>query len=269
MIDFPQADRQIMSRRRAEGALVVVTGASGGIGGGIMRRLLDDGWTVLAIDRTLPSAPSQNSQLQWRAVDLSQPEQIEALGKDLALQNAPIAGVVNAAGLLQDVHTLADTDHDAARTLWEVDYFACVSCTRLFAPMIAEGGGGGIVNLTSVNEHRPLPLHAYAPAKAALGAHTALAAGEYGPRLVRINAIAPGFTLTPILRQKIESGARNVDAILKATAMQRLVEIDEIADVAGFLMSDAASAITGASIPVDAGWMTSAHWMEFGAQLRN
>ena len=120
------------------------------------------------------------------------------------------------------------------------------------------------MNITSINEHRPLPLHAYAPTKVALGALTTLTSGELGRLGIRVNAIAPGFTLTPILKAKIAAGKRDVKIIESHTALGRLVEPDEIAAVTSFLMSDDASAITGASIPVDAGWLATSHWMNFG-----
>jgi NAD(P)-dependent dehydrogenase (short-subunit alcohol dehydrogenase family) len=144
-----------------------------------------------------------------------------------------------------------------------VNYFGCVACTQAFGRMMIDNGGGAIVNITSINEHRPLPLHAYAPTKVALGALTQLSAGEFGPKGIRVNAIAPGFTLTPIMREKIRTGKRDVGAIERATAMGRLIEPEEIAAVASFLLSDDSSAITGVSIPVDAGWMAATHWMNF------
>src|SRR5690606_4968706 len=119
------------------------------------------------------------------------------------------------------------------------------------------------VNITSINELRPLPLYAYAPAKAALGALTQISAGELASKNIRVNAIAPGFTRTPTLQAKIDTGKRDVAALEAATAMSRLVEIEEIASVVAFLLSDDSSAVCGASIPVDAGWLTTSHWMSF------
>jgi NAD(P)-dependent dehydrogenase (short-subunit alcohol dehydrogenase family) len=138
-----------------------------------------------------------------------------------------------------------------------------VNCTQIFGAVMAEAGGGSIVNITSINEHRPLPLHTYAPTKVALGAWTTLSAGELGPAGIRVNAIAPGFTLTPIFKEKLAAGKRDVGVIKKHTAMGRLIEPSEIASVVSFLMSDDASAVSGASIPVDAGWLTTSYWMNF------
>jgi NAD(P)-dependent dehydrogenase (short-subunit alcohol dehydrogenase family) len=170
---------------------------------------------------------------------------------------------VNVAGLLQDVTPFLAMDAERQQAIWDVNYFGAVSCIQALAPLMIEGGGGSIVNITSINEHRPLPLHAYAPTKVALGALTQLTAGEFGPKGIRVNAVAPGFTLTPIFKEKLETGKRNASVIEDHTAMGRLVETSEIASVISFLLSDDSSAITGASIPVDAGWMATSYWMNF------
>lgn len=264
--------RSTMSRRCEEGAAILVTGAAGGIGGGIVRRLLADQWHVVATDLNAEALEAltsgdQDERLTLAALDVARSDDVGALAAKLDGQGVAIAGLVNAAGLLQDIAPFMAMDEAAHRRIWDVNYFGALSCTREFGARIMAGGGGSIVNITSINEIRPLPLHAYAPTKVALGSLTALTAGEFGQAGLRVNAVAPGFTLTPIMREKIESGMRDDSAIKAATAMGRLVEIEEIASVVGFLMSDAASAISGASIPVDGGWLATSHWMNFGASL--
>jgi len=256
---------------RKAGAAVLVTGAGGGIGGAIAQRLLSDGWRVLATDvdeaglERLRATLGDPGELRLHPLDVTERAEAEAIAATLRRDGQRLAGLVNAAGLLQDVFALLDMDPALQHRIWEVNYFGAVTCTQVFTPAIIAGGGGAIVNITSINEQRPLPLHAYAPSKVALGALTKLSAGEFGLRGVRVNAIAPGFTLTPVMQEKIRSGKRAVGAIEAATAMGRLIEMDEIAAVASFLLSDDARAVTGASIPVDAGWLASSHWMNFQA----
>lgn len=258
-----------MARKRAAGHTILVTGAAGGIGGGIARRLIADGWRVFASDVDLDGLASlarevgAEDRLTYGALDVREGEQAERLAETLREKGAGLAGLVNAAGLLQDLFPLLDMDPALERKIWDVNYFGSVTCTKLFAPLMIECGGGAIVNITSINEERPMPLHAYAPSKVALGALTKLSAGEFGPVGLRVNAIAPGFTLTPVMKEKIRTGKRDVAAIEAATAMGRLIEVEEIASVASFLLSDDARAVTGASIPVDAGWLATAHWMNF------
>jgi NAD(P)-dependent dehydrogenase (short-subunit alcohol dehydrogenase family) len=271
-MSLPKHNRNFMSERRKAGAAIVVTGAAGGIGGGIAKRLLADGWRVVATDlnaTTLAELQSQtaSSQLVTMPLDVAKADEIRNTAASLKERQIAVAGLVNAAGLLQDIKSFMAMDEAAQRRIWDVNYFGAVTCTQVFAASMMSDGGGSIINITSINELRPLPLHAYAPTKVALGSLTTLTAGEFGPAGIRVNSIAPGFTLTPIMREKIATGKRDVSAIERATAMRRLVEIDEIAGAASFLMSDDASAITGASIPVDAGWLAASYWMNFGELL--
>ena len=196
-------------------------------------------------------------------MDVTRRTDIDRVLAELQRDAWSVAGLVNVAGVLQDVGPLLGRDEGLQRRVWEVNYFGAEQCIQAFAPAMVAGGGGAIVNITSINQHRPLRLHAYAPSKVALGALTELAAAELGPQGVRVNAVAPGFTLTPIFRDKLASGKRDPAAIEAHTAMGRLVETDEVAAAVAFLVGDESSAITGVSLPVDCGWLTSSHWMNF------
>lgn len=252
--------------RRTDGDVVVVTGANGGIGLAVVDRLLDDGWNVLAGDVADPPGPrSARPSLESVQLDVADPEAVRRLAARLSREERGVAGLVNVAGLLQDVTALDAIDPALVERIWSVNYLGAHRCMVEFARLMV--GGGSIVNITSVNAHRPLPLHAYAPVKAALDAATRLVAGELGRRGIRVNAVAPGFTLTPALAAKIAAGARDAASIERAAAMQRLVDPVEVAAVVAFLLSDDASAVTGTSIPVDAGWLATSHWMDFGDRL--
>lgn len=260
------------SRRRTQGAPIVVTGSGGGIGSAIVRRLRDDGWTVLATDRDeaalapLRAAWAHHDRLRCAVLDVTSADDLARVAGELranATGGVAVAGLVNVAGVLQDVMRLLKMPMDMQRQVWEVNYFGAERCIQAFAPLMIDGGGGAIVNITSINEIRPLPLHAYAPTKVALGALTSLAAGDLGPHGIRVNAVAPGFTLTPIFEEKIRTGKRKAEVLQAHSALGRLVRTDEIAAAVSFLLGDDASAITGVSLPVDAGWLASSHWMNF------
>lgn len=261
-----QAD--LMTGFRNAGATIVVTGAAGGIGSGIVRRLTEDGWHVLATDLSLENLENLRSQidasdqLSVAVLDVADADAVKSCAEDLAARGIAICGLVNAAGILQDAVPLMELGLDHQRKVWDVNYFGAFHCTKWFGEMMTDRGGA-IVNITSINELRPLPLHAYGPSKVALGALTQISAGELGAKSIRVNAIAPGFTRTPILQAKMDSGMRDARVLEEASALKRLVEIEEIASVASFLISDDASGITGASIPVDAGWLVKSHWMNF------
>ncbi len=111
---------------------------------------------------------------------------------------------------------------------------------------------------------RSVPLHSYGPAKAAVIAMTECLAAEWGRSQVRVNAVAPGYTRTPALQAAIESGRRDPTALERNSALGRMVEPSEIADAVAFLASDEAKAITGVTLPVDAGWLVATPWHTYG-----
>ncbi|MFI7444953.1 SDR family NAD(P)-dependent oxidoreductase [Nonomuraea indica] len=245
----------------------LVTGAAGGLGRAIVEKLLRRDWTVIATDRAGAAlddlAAEHRDVAEARVLELDVTDAGAVTG--MAAELGRLTALVNVAGVLQDPVPLHELDWPAHQTLWEVNYFGAVRCTQAFTPLMT--GGGCVVNITSVNEITPLPLYAYAPAKAALGCFTRLAAGELGARGIRVNAVAPGFTLTPALAAKVDRGERDATVIERHTALGRLLSPEEVADVVAFLLDDAARGITGVTVPVDAGWLSKAHWMDFGERL--
>ncbi|WP_058376031.1 SDR family NAD(P)-dependent oxidoreductase [Pandoraea norimbergensis] len=263
-----RAKRISLDALRDSGHAVVVTGASGGIGLAVANRLYDDGWHVVATDldlarlRDVFGERADTPRMTLAAIDVTDHAAVDALAASLR-ERGGVAGLVNVAGLLQDAIPLLEMDDAMQRRVWEVNYFGAQHCLRALAPLMTQAGAGAVVNITSINELRPLPLHAYSPTKVALGALTQLAAGELGASGIRVNSVAPGFTLTPIFEDKLATGKRSASAIEAHSALGRLVGTDEIAAAVSFLMCDQSSAITGVSLPVDAGWLVSSHWMNF------
>eukprot|EP01035_Chromulina_nebulosa_P061438 gene61438-84041_t len=149
---------------------------------------------------------------------------------------------------------------DVVRVDQRGTYVACLAFARA---MIARRRGS-IVNIASVAGMRSMPLHAYAPAKAAVIAMTECLAAEWGPSGIRINAVSPGYTLTPALKNAIDRGERDVSSLTANAALRRLVDPKEIAQAVAFLASNAASAITGINIPVDCGWLAGTSWNTYG-----
>ena len=89
-------------------------------------------------------------------------------------------------------------------------------------------------------------------------------AAEWGRSGVRVNAVAPGFTLTEGMQAAIDRGDRDPAEMSRPSAMNKLVMPDEVADGIGFLLSDAARAITGIIMPIDAGWLCGSNWDTWG-----
>jgi NAD(P)-dependent dehydrogenase (short-subunit alcohol dehydrogenase family) len=139
-----------------------------------------------------------------------------------------------------------------------------VSCLAFGRRMAARGKGGVIVNIASVAGSRSMPLHSYSPAKAAVISMTACLAAAWGNNGVRVVSVSPGYTATPGLQTEIDAGRRDVSRLAGNATLNRLVKPSEIAETVAFLVSPAASAITGIDLPVDCGWLAGSTWATYG-----
>ena len=102
--------------------------------------------------------------------------------------------------------------------------------------------------------------------KASLDMLTQILAAELGPHGVRVNAVAPGYTLTPAMQARIDTGARDPKRVTENSALGRFVAPREVADAILFLCSDMASAITGITLPIDCGWLATSAYKSYAAQ---
>lgn len=120
--------------------------------------------------------------------------------------------------------------------------------------MLKAGKGGSIINIASILGYGGIPRRAaYSSSRAAVINLTRTLAIEWALDGIRVNCVAPGWTMTRALRNAIDSGSLNVDALIERTPMGRLPEVDDVADVVVFLASDASRMVTGVTIPIDGG----------------
>ncbi len=175
---------------------------------------------------------------------------VEHFGRlDIAFNNAGIAGPAD---------KLMDCDPDAWREVMAVNLHGTYHCMRHeIAAMQAHGGV--IVNCASIFGLRGVAGgSAYSAAKHGVIGLTRSAALEYGPRSIRVNAICPGFTDTPLVRGDTSPiSASALRAKLERSALRRLARAEEVAAVALWLASDAASFVTGAAVAADGGFLAS------------
>jgi len=244
----------------------VVTGGSSGIGAACVRHLARRGDQVILLD--LPGTWSESAMREMSVhaypCDVTDEQFVRDVAAMIESKHGSVTNLINSAGILQhrlppDELTMAEWDRVVA-----VDQRGTYLCCAVFGSRMAELGQGAIVNIASITGSRAVPLHAYAPAKAAVISMTQCLAAEWGRSGVRVNCISPGFTLTEALQAAIDRGDRNPDDLISQSALGRMVTPDEIADSAGFLLSKAASAITGISLPVDAGWLAGSTWQTYG-----
>nr|WP_280137786.1 SDR family oxidoreductase [Sinorhizobium glycinis] len=149
------------------------------------------------------------------------------------------------------------------RRLWETNYNGTLIACQVFGRALKAAGRGAILNIGSLASFAPLSLPAYTAGKAAVLSLTQMLAAELGPHGVRVNGIAPGYTMSDGLRDKIAQGLRNPEEIKATTALRAFVEPEHIAEAAWFLCSQKAASITGVMLPVDAGWLVQAPYASY------
>lgn len=247
-------------------SISVVTGGSSGIGLACARRLLGRGDRVVVIDLPDVALPEdlQRAGVPAYGCDVSDERSVRAAVEAIEREQGAVSVLVNSAGIIQP--KLPPEHFDMA--LWDkvvaVDQRGTYVCCAAFGERMAARGQGSIVNIASITGSRSVPLHAYAPAKAAVISLTQCLAAEWGRSGVRVNSVSPGYTLTPALQAAIDRGDRDAGQLSGAAALGRMVTPEEVAEAVGFLASPAASAITGVDLPVDAGWLVGTSWQTYG-----
>lgn len=230
----------------------LVTGASGGIGGATVRHLRAEGCTVYAGGRDevkLAQLCSETGALPL-PFDLTDEKSIEG-----ALAGIPWYGVVNCGGDGGEIATPQETDISIFDRVIDVNARGTLLVTKYAArEMIAAGSGGAIVNVSSQASLVALKGHiSYSASKGAVDAITRVSALELGPSGIRVNAVNPTVVMTPMSAwywDKPETGG----ALLEAMPLGRYATEDEIAAPIVFLLSDDASMISGAMLPIDGGF---------------
>ena len=248
-----------------DGKLAAVTGGASGIGRATAEALADCGARVAILDRdegAIAEAPALGAI--HRTMDVTDSTSIDTAIEAVETACRDIDVLVNAAGVLQTPRppeTLSEKEWDRTITTNLKGTYLC--CAKFGAQMAARGRGS-IVNVASIAGLASGPLHAYGPAKAGVINLTQGLAAEWGPQGVRVNAVAPGFTETPPLRLAFAVKHLNAQTLREATALGILLQPQDVAAAIAFLASNLAATITGATLPVDAGYLVAGSWAGYG-----
>jgi NAD(P)-dependent dehydrogenase (short-subunit alcohol dehydrogenase family) len=250
-----------------EGTRVMVTGGASGIGASVARRLIEAKATVILVDLDAERLSSLVEDLGDRACarvcDVTDEEAFQETFDSLH-REGPVQGLVCCAGM-PDIPTKAEqlSLKHFSRVL-DSHLVGTVNCCRVVGSRMLESGGGSIVNVASVLSYNSGPVLGYGAAKAGVVNVTASLATQWASRGVRVNAVAPGWTDTPFLRPKEREGKRDLEPILAACPLHRLLRPEEVAEVIAFLLSPKSSAIVGTTVACDGGVIAAAGWPPYG-----
>ena len=234
------------------GGIAVVTGAAGGIGSAICRRMAAGGYRVAATDLDVDQCQALARELNGSAHALDVTD--AAASGALAAELGEVAVVVNNAGWDRFMPFLETTPE-----LWEkllrINLFGQIAVAHAFARGMAERGHGVIVNVSSdAGKVGSTGETVYAAAKGGVITFTRSLARELARHGVRVNCVCPGPTDTPFLDVfQSEGGQKVVEVMTRAVPMRRLAQPDEIAAAVAFLASDDARFITGQALSVSGG----------------
>lgn len=240
--------------------VALITGASRGIGLAIARRFAEAGAKVVLSSRKQDSLDAIAAEMKARGLDVLP---VAAHNGDKAALQSLAERTVDAYGGINIlVNNAATNPHfgpilDSADSMWqktlEVNLMGTFWLTQACVPVMREQGGGRIINVASINGLRPGTfMGVYSLTKAALISLTQTLAMELASDHIQVNAIAPGLTRTKFA-QALWSNELIMERVTERTPMQRIAEPDEMAGIALYLASPAASYVTGQVFVVDGG----------------
>ena len=232
---------------RFEGKKALVTGASGGIGKAIVARLKREGATVLTTDRT-------GAEING---DLTDAKFCDGVPSQAAEKMGGLDILVNNAGIITRGKITEATDDDLRLTM-AINVEAPFRLCRAAIPIMADAGGGAIVNTSSCWGVHPGPNHpVYIMSKAAIASLTQCLGRDHAHQNIRVNAVCPNEVNTPMIRTGFAIRGldpdKAIDELNATVPLGRIAEPEDIADVIAFLASDDARYMCGVLLEVNGG----------------
>lgn len=233
---------------RLDGKVAVITGAAQGLGLAMAERFIQEGAKVIGVDMQ----EKAHDAIDFRVLNVTNSDDVKAFYDAIIEAYGQIDILVNNAGITRDAMTKKMTD-DQWNLVIDVNLKGVFNLTRLIGPQMNQKGSGSIINISSVvGVYGNIGQANYAATKAGVIGLSKTWAKEFARKgeNVRVNAIAPGYIMTDILKTVPQD---LLDQFAGMTMLKRLGEPEEIANVALFLASDESSYITGQVIEANGG----------------
>jgi NAD(P)-dependent dehydrogenase (short-subunit alcohol dehydrogenase family) len=238
---------------------ILITGAADGIGWAMAQLYSSRGYQVALADLDGAKARERAAELGpahlGLTADVASESDVTAMAAAVEAHFGFCEAVINNAGIGDTHLPTVEQDVGHFRKILEVHLAGTFLVSREMGRRMLEQGRGAIINISSIAGLGGLPRrNGYGAAKAGIVAMTRSLASEWGPKGVRVNALAPGYVETALVRKLVDAGRIDLDKLRRRIPMGQLGQPEDIAEAAFFLTSPAARYITGAVLSVDGGW---------------
>ncbi len=217
--------------------MIIVTGASRGLGRAVTERLIDSGQEVLGLSREIEDSPFNSI-----ACDVSDYEEVKSVAIELKKGKKEISGLVNAAGIAT-MNLAVTTPPSMTQKLIQTNLLGTIHCCQIFAPLLIRKKAGSIINFSTIAVALGLKGESiYAASKAGVEGFSRAFAREMADFNIRVNCVAPGPIKTDLLKGVSDE---QIDAIVSQQVLRKMFLPRDVCDLCEFLLSSKSSSLSG------------------------